>query len=285
MADHTFSEREGIKPTKKPFQFNSMDMNLRIGLWNTVFKFFIPKVRYLSDEGLLQNVWSDVYSDLFKQTIDDMPDNNLDLKRTIKDYILEDANYSDVYDLVEFLAKHPSSSHLKNDFIERCNEILNKESAGYYFVSENIIRITSSQEMESIEEAIEGPLETINNQMRAALEFLSDRENPNYRNSIKESISAVESLCQKLTDKPNATLGEALNLISKQSRIPLPESLKRGYEKIYGHASSSEGIRHGLSDLPTLTYEDAKYMLVSCSAFIKYLLSKADKAGIKLTTG
>ncbi|MGQ9708742.1 MAG: AbiJ-NTD4 domain-containing protein, partial [bacterium] len=35
-------------------------------------------------------------------------------------------------------------------------------------------------------------------------------------------------------------------------------------------------------DEPNLSFEDAKFMLVSCSAFINYLITKAAKAGIKI---
>jgi len=35
-------------------------------------------------------------------------------------------------------------------------------------------------------------------------------------------------------------------------------------------------------DEPNLTFDDAKYMLVSCSAFVNYLKAKAADAGLKL---
>lgn len=46
--------------------------------------------------------------------------------------------------------------------------------------------------------------------LRRALELLSDRENPDYRNSIKEPISAVESLSKVIAEKSNASLSKAL---------------------------------------------------------------------------
>jgi hypothetical protein len=33
---------------------------------------------------------------------------------------------------------------------------------------------------------------------------------------------------------------------------------------------------------PNLNFEDAKFMLVSCSAFINYIISKASRAEIKI---
>jgi hypothetical protein len=51
---------------------------------------------------------------------------------------------------------------------------------------------------------------------------------------------------------------------------------------MYGYTSDAQGIRHALMDEPNLSFEDAKFMLVSCSAFVNYLIAKAAKAGISL---
>ena len=58
--------------------------------------------------------------------------------------------------------------------------------------------------------------------------------------------------------------------------------LKKGFKDLYGWTSDSDGIRHALMEMPTVDAEDARYMLVSCSAFVNYLIVKADKAGIQL---
>lgn len=115
------------------------------------------------------------------------------------------------------------------------------------------------------------------------MKFLSDRDNPNYRNSIKESISAVEAICKIIAKDSKATLGKALDIIEKSLKVSMHPALKVAFDKLYGYTSTTEGIRHALMDLPKLDFEDAKFMLVACSAFINYLIVKADKAGIKLS--
>ncbi len=109
---------------------------------------------------------------------------------------------------------------------------------------------------------------------------LADRQNPDYRNSIKESISAVESLCCIIADGKKATLGDALKII--KDKIPLHTALEKAFQKLYGYTSNAEGIRHALMDESSLSQEDAIFMLVSCSTFTNYLVAKASKAGIKL---
>ncbi|MFH1639453.1 MAG: hypothetical protein ABIB93_03970 [Chloroflexota bacterium] len=111
---------------------------------------------------------------------------------------------------------------------------------------------------------------------------LSDKTSPDYRNSIKESISAVEAICRAITGNDKATLGEALKIIQEQGKLNLHTALKQAFSNLYGYTSDAEGIRHALLDEPNLNSEDALFMLVSCSAFINYLGSKASKTGIQL---
>lgn len=81
-----------------------------------------------------------------------------------------------------------------------------------------------------------------------------------------------------------ATLGTALRLIEKDGSVQIHKALSSAYSSLYGYTSDSAGIRHALTEgEEPLHFEDAKYMLVSCSAFINYLLAKADKAGKTLS--
>jgi hypothetical protein len=105
--------------------------------------------------------------------------------------------------------------------------------------------------------------------------LFSDRKTPDYRNSIKESISAVEALCVIITGDQSATVGKALAEIEKKYSIH--KALRTGLSAIYGYSSDSGGIRHALLEGGTVvTFEEAKFMLVSCSAFINYLIAKVN---------
>lgn len=108
--------------------------------------------------------------------------------------------------------------------------------------------------------------------MKKALNLYSDRFSPDYENSIKESISAVESMCCIITGETgkSATLGATLKKLEKHN-IYIHEAMKSAFEKLYGYTSDENGIRHGGIDFKGATSDDARYMLVSCSAFINYL--------------
>ena len=75
-------------------------------------------------------------------------------------------------------------------------------------------------------------------------------------------------MCQIITEKNNATLGEALKLLKNK----IHPALNGAFDKLYGYTSNANGIRHanGLGE-GNSTFEEAKYMLISCSAFVNYL--------------
>jgi AbiJ N-terminal domain 4 len=204
-------------------------------------------------------------------------------RRIIRDGYYK-STWAEVYDFIEFIGKFKHEEYIEVSFTDDCNRILNREFAGYIFVSGKIIPRISDQEISEIEKAMNSPLDSTNEHIKQALSLMSNRDNPDYRNSIKESISAVESICQKIAGSPNATLGDALNLITKQGKLRIPRSLVAGFDKLYGYSSSSQGIRHALpSEIEDdASQEEALFMLSSCSAFVNYLIVKSEKSQIAL---
>ena len=152
------------------------------------------------------------------------------------------------------------------------NHVLTEENSVYRLVDRQFVEITNDSEIQEIDEAAQTGLEGVSIHISAAVKFLSDRKNPNYRNSIKESISAVESLFKILTKSKSATLADGLKEMKKS--VEMHPALLAGFEKIYAYTSDEDGIRHAIVDLPTSSFSDAKFMLVSCSAFINYVIGK-----------
>ena len=108
-----------------------------------------------------------------------------------------------------------------------------------------------------------------------ANKLLADREKPDYENSIKESISAVEAICEIITETKGkeATLGNMLKKL-EDNGVEIHKGLKSAFNILYGYTSDANGIRHagdigGLSS----TFEEAKFMLIACCAFVNYLMA------------
>jgi hypothetical protein len=218
----------------------------------------------------------------FKETLDTMPDTASGAKKYLREYFFS-CQWFEVYDLIEFVVNEYYFDSVNEEFQQYCNYILERELSGYRFIGGKISPITGEGEIAEIEEALQKTksLEPVITHLKSALDLFSDRESPDYRNSIKESISAVEAICRLIAGS-KATLGKALGRIQREGKIDLHQSLRDAFDKLYGYTSDAEGIRHSLLDEPNLQFEDAKFMLVSCSAFINYLKMKTSKAGIQL---
>jgi len=280
-----FSNREGITQVKTVIQIDSIDEDLRNGLWNALTIYYFHKSSgYLSAFPELNALSTKLWHNYFKWTLDNRSDFWPDIYTQLRDYFFR-CKWFEVYNFIEFIAANcpeESDEDKNSKFMAFCNSVLEQEVSAYRFVGEKITKITSQKEIDEIEEALKDTksIKNVNLHLETALEKLADKKSPDYRNSIKESISAVEAICNLIAGNKDTTLGQALKDIEK--KIKLHGALKSAFNSMYGYTSSADGIRHALLDETNLDFEDAKFMLVSCSAFINYLLSKASKAGINL---
>ncbi|MCW3108079.1 MAG: hypothetical protein JWQ09_2585 [Segetibacter sp.] len=281
-----FSQRIGKKQSKVDIQLDSMDAELQNGLWNILRFTFLDDLgsqQWTSNtnyESFIKSIWFS----FFKEPIDKIPDSTYGLISELRERFFS-WDYLEVYDFIDFIARIDESSIDNETFVEACNLILKRELSGYRFVSGELVPITNEGEILEIEKAIsasaENNLKGVSIHLTEALRKLSDRKNPDYRNSIKEAISAVESICQQITNDPKAELGKALKRL--KTSLNIHGALEQGFVKIYGYTSDGDGIRHAIMDETNLDQEDALYMLISCSAFINYLIAKANKAGLEIT--
>lgn len=195
-----------------------------------------------------------------------------------------ECEWPEVYDFIEYVIRHDEDATRRDDFVHQCNRVLKDEMAGYQIVGLQVVPITSEVEVEAIEKAMADsePLGPVREHLVRSLELLSEKPSPDWRNSIKESISAVEALCRIIAQDKKATLGDALKVVER--KVALHAALRRAFDSLYGYTSDANGIRHSLKDEADLDLEDAVFMLVSCSAFVSFLVAKAQKADIGLQT-
>lgn len=280
-----FSQKIGKKPIKIDIQIDSMDDDLRIALWNKLHVYIWEKIgsEYLSStyyEDFIKCIWMD----FFKYPLDKLDDWFPATFQIIKNWFFE-CQWYEVYDFIEFIVRIKTiSAFNKEAFILECNKTLEREISGYRLISDTICPITDNNEIKGIEDALRDSDKTIykgvHTHLSTALSMLTDRKSSDYRNSIKESISAVESISKTISGDTKADLTKALKLI--EDKVYIHPALKMGFTKIYGYTSDESGIRHAMFEEKDITFADAKYMLVSCSAFISYLIDKANKANLFL---
>lgn len=165
----------------------------------------------------------------------------------------------------------PISNKIIKDFITNLNYEFKRLNFGYYIIENKITEITSEEEIKSIETALTTSDGNIREHLSKALELYSKRPIADYRNSIKESISAVEAISRNITGE------NVLNFKKMEEKgVIVPTVLRKAFECLYGYTNDkTTGIRHALmDDTNTPQAEEALFMLVSCSAFINYLNKK-----------
>jgi hypothetical protein len=267
-----FSERKGYTVVPNVIQTNGITDELRNSLWNILLIYW----------GIGQdNVWNRAISDHifefsaalwmahFKKPVDERPPNAPVILQAIREHYFA-CEWYEVYDFLEFALNYYKSEKL-NAIV---NDVLERELSGYRFVSGIFTDITSSLEVAMLQSALsDKDFPAVKAHLQRSLELLSNREHPDYRNSIKESISAVESLAKTLSGNSKATLGDALKMIERKGGIH--QALKEAFLKLYGYASDEGGIRHAMLEEPNLSAADAKFFLLSCTSFINYLKAKA----------
>lgn len=274
-----FSERHGYKKVREIVQIDSIDEPLRNALWSLLKVYAWDHVHastgiyggyYLSGNEDIRQLCERLWFNYFKKPLDQLDNDWTKVHAQLRHYFFE-CEWFEIYDFIEFVANNYRRYQFKDRFIEACNSALEKEVSAYRFVGDIISRITEQLEIEEVELALEkarGPVQT---HLRRALELASNREAPDYRNSIKESISAVESLVASVVGE-KGTLGQLIKKL--EDDIQLHPALRAAFGNLYGYTSDEGGIRHALLESERVGFEEAKFFLVACSAFINYVRTR-----------
>lgn len=283
-----FSQRIGIVSADKAIQIGFVDEDLRNSLWSLLIIYYWDKFNrqkyddygnrddYISKSNM-NALFNGLWLNFLKKPIDTIPNYFYDDEYglgTLRKYFFN-AKWYEVYDFIEFVSNYCINGK-QDDYLNACNKMFERENSGYRFVDGKIIEISSSDEINEIENAIgkATPYYGVKQHLISAITLMSDKQNPDYRNSIKESISAVESLCKKIAGDENAKFGSVLKTLEKKGQMH--PALEKAFTALYGYTSDAEGIRHALMEQSNLNGADARFMLISCSAFINYVIANTE---------
>ena len=262
-----FSDRNGIKPENIEIQLKDFDKRTRVQLQN-----------------MINNMYMEVYEDNPYYGNDDIQDFFHHILGNIDTF--NNDEYDDVLTVIEALVQYWDTymkkcrpdyyikyhGYVDKSLYEEANEVFEKEYIGYRFIDEKITPISDKYEVAAVNEALQNIYQPVREHISKANSLLADRENPDYENSIKESISAVEAICEIITGE-SGTLGKLLTKV-EQKGVYIHSALQSAYKVLYGYTSDASGIRHArkLGGVDS-TFAEAKYMLVACSAFVNYLMT------------
>lgn len=241
-----FSDRAGIDPCNIQMQIDDFDERTRTFISNKLYDFLqvtfnheceTRNIKYGPTDQNLSNIFcknlmQNVFADLNHLPLGYHYDWEKFYSRI--EEVLMEAPYNEVLDLLWYICNWfaLSTNNCIDVFQEWFNELFQSEYVGYRFISGEIVPITDEIEVKEIEQACCTPFDGARKHLKKALNFLSDREHPDYKNCVKESISAVEATCRIIAEKDSATLGEALKLLAKHG-LKLHPCLNSGIDKLY----------------------------------------------------
>lgn len=265
----TFSQRNGFRPLPTNMVPETASEDLRNTVWNLIDSAFNSN----SYERITEKLWRELY----KLPVDTRPFDAgyMDVSwnkawRLVRNKILQGEWY-EFFDHLEFFVKWNSG------FEKAFNLLLAEEVSAYRLIKGEVCQITQENEINEVQTAINHTdrFFPVSEHISTALSLMSDRLKPDFRNSIKESISAVESAAKIVLGEPGIDLGKALGIL--QGRGKINGALKNGFAALYGWTSNQHGIRHGMTVESGVTLADVQFFLIICSAFANYLKTLADE--------
>jgi hypothetical protein len=284
-----FSERLGVRSLPRHIQIESVDDALRNSLWNCIYSRFHR--HGVHDYPRWDAVARALAKYHYKVPVDALPGHEAGRYDWVrKRFFGED--WAGVYDIIEFLVANVDSiinpdreryyTSEYSPFLNEINTVLERELSGYRFIKGVLSPITDPVEVSAIDAAAShhsgGALAAPSQHIRAALELLGKRPDPDYRNSVKESISAVEAVVNNIAGTDSGGVAKAVEKVA--AKVEVHPALRAALKQLYGYTSDAQGIRHAILEQSTVRYDEAKFMLVACSAFVNFLVAKADSAGV-----
>lgn len=210
-----------------------------------------------------------IWVSYFGRFSDDLPLLFMTFSPVIKEHISSGAQ---LLDLLQYCARN---EYINPSDFELLKVTMLKERIGYRFVGTHgqgnltLLPITDEDEAKANQEDYK-EIEPFPKSQEHFTQAIEEIKNRNFRGSVKESISGVESLLKVLADKSSVSLGDGLSILEKRSGMnPL---LKAGLTKLYAWTNGPDGIRHALADgAKGVSESEARFMLSTCLAFAAWL--------------
>jgi hypothetical protein len=144
-----FSDRIGVTKPKIAIQIGSMDSELKSRLWNAFSNLLTRAAPTWADNlsSEMLNFTLKLYHSFFKKPTDLVSSSYVETYNTIRKYFLTEAQWYDIYNLLEFAANNYENPNQVEGFISACNSILETELSGYRFIERQIVPMTSKNEI------------------------------------------------------------------------------------------------------------------------------------------
>jgi hypothetical protein len=231
-----FSKRYNYQE-KKLKKMDEINEAVKNRIWNLFLKLVESMRKVVGDDRLIVKIWDEFFKGRINElkwlSIDPQTGKTIYRLSSIEDKFnqLEWYRY---YDFLEYLMKTTEIPQAFRDIIAKeANKIFEEENIECRIIDNLVVPIIDEEEIKEIETAqkVDDRYETVKIHLQKAFELYAKRPQPDYKNSIKESVSAIEALARIITNNPSAILGD----LTKQ--LPIHPAFRDGLNKIYGWTS------------------------------------------------
>lgn len=222
---------------------------------------------------------------------------DLNAAKSHAESILQDLEWDKVYDFCERLYSHLASSvgyewnneyqettskaEVQTYIAEELQRIFIEESLAFEFSSGKVSRRGRKHTVEVTTRAQmvlgDPKLGSARRHYEKAMGFFRHPSKPDYENSVKEAVCAVEAAGKVLFPSAQAaTLGDLAKWFGKTSEVSIPKALVQTITGTYGYRNGGDGVGHGGSSGGVATVEVTEYILAVCASQIIYFVDLAN---------
>ena len=280
----TFSQAQGLEELPGPLALGELPQEIRNRVWDVFYRTThensaVPRGSF---DSVVYGPWETVLWDLhvrfFVQPADEFSVLVSDVCDKNKSFLLGDTPYNKVFDFLQHVMRH---LNCPREFLSGIIAVF-EECPLAYVVDINgpptIYPAVTPEEGEAIKAAQlnlqRERQDAASGHFREAAKHLAEGK---WRDSVRESITAVESVAKSLGTE-GTTLGSVLKKLDQRWRIH--PALHGALSKLYGWTSDEDNVRHGAGTVDGGTEvdrEEAVFMIGVCASFCSYLLGKQRK--------
>lgn len=291
----SFSQAQGYECVPSQLKLDELPDEARVRLWNlfhTSMRFTPASVSMVRGHRSIYHVdtkseWREILLDLhcnyFHHSIESESFKGRIYHQgfVTKEFepIFRSGTINEVFDLLTEIMRNEKCP---KEYISEVSKIFKSTRLAYFVLKDSPVTIVpqaTEQEGESIIRAFNDVdslgMSGAKTHLRRAGEAINHHQWPE---SIRHSISAVESVARQLDPNTSKNLGRALKTLRENHEIH--PALAKAFLELYGYTSDEGGIRHALLEDATAkpSSEEAIFMLGACASFVTYLCSKHSRS-------
>lgn len=263
-----FSERIEQNKAYDFVQYQGMSLSLSNALWNAIYTHFFNTLESTGYRGYptdLENLLHHTWNDFLKNPIDEIPSYQTGIVHAqgtiqyLKEWYYE-RPWFDRYDLIEFFALQ-SKKYKNNNFVKKCNEVLENEMAGYRLIKHHLVIIGKKGEFEMLNKVLNAaiPIKKVHDALQKAHQFYKEKQ---FQKCYYESHNALQLIMNEFCQKEKSNPYETLKKLTAASPV-FKEVFESLYKQFY------------LKKENEINHVEALFSLMSCSACIQYIKAKA----------